>query len=300
MNTIRVIGVPLDLGAGRRGTDMGPSAIRNAGLSERLLELGYTIRDTGDIFIKNPEALDVGDEKLRYLSAILKGVSTLARTVEESLSAGEFPLVLGGDHSIAIGTIAGLAAHFQSKPVGVIWVDAHGDMNTPETSPTGNVHGMPLAAALGIGHPRLTSVGGDRPKINAAHTVIVGTRTLDGGEIEHIRRMGVTVFTMRDIDDRGIHDVIDESIRIAGRDTAGIHVSFDVDSIDPSVAPGVGTAVLGGLTYREAHYIMESLHNSRRVVSMDLVETNPTLDVRNATAKIGVDLVCSLFGKKIL
>lgn len=301
-NVIRIVGMPLDLGAGRRGTDMGPSALRNAGLADRLHELGYEVRDSGDIPTKTPEVLRVGDDKLKYLSEITRGVGTLAGVVEKTLDDQEFPVVIGGDHSIAIGTIAGVAGHFRKhhKKVGVIWVDAHGDMNTPDTSPSGNIHGMPLAVSLGVGHARLTSIGGEFAKVDPAHTVLLAVRTLDTGEINQIRKMGVTVFTMRNIDDKGIHDVIDESIRIASRGTAGIHVSFDADSLDPSVAPGVGTPVHGGLTYREAHYIMESLHDCQKVIAMELVETNPILDVQNQTAKIGVELVCSLFGKKII
>ncbi len=302
MSVVRLIGVPLDLGSGRRGTDMGPSALRIASLSERLQELGYTIKDTGDIVTKNPEVLKVGDERLKYLSEIAKGVTTLAETVEKSLDAGEFPVVLGGDHSIAIGTIAGVSSYFrkQQKKIGVIWIDAHGDMNTPETSPSGNIHGMPLAVSLGIGHPKLTSVGGEYPKVDPLNTVLVGIRTLDAGEIENIRKMGITIFTMRDIDEQGIHRVIEKSIAIASKDTAGIHVSFDADSIDPLVAPGVGTPVHGGLTYREAHYVMESLCDSKKSVSLELVETNPILDVQNRTAQIGVELIASFFGKRII
>lgn len=301
-SVIRIVGMPLDLGAGRRGTDMGPSALRNAGLADRLHELGYEVRDSGDIPTKTPEVLRVGDDKLKYLSEITRGVGTLADVVEKTLDDQEFPVVIGGDHSIAIGTVAGVAGHFRKhhKKIGVIWVDAHGDMNTPDTSPSGNIHGMPLAVSLGVGHARLTSIGGEFAKVDPAHTVLLAVRTLDTGEINQIRKMGVTVFTMRNIDDKGIHDVIDESIRIASRGTAGIHVSFDADSLDPSVAPGVGTPVHGGLTYREAHYIMESLHDCQKVISMELVETNPILDVQNQTAKIGVELVCSLFGKKII
>jgi arginase len=267
-----------------------------------LQDLGYTIKDAGDIVTKNPEVLKIGDERLKYLNEIAKGVTTLAEIVEKSLEAGEFPLVLGGDHSIAIGTIAGLSSHFrkQQKKVGVIWIDAHGDMNTPETSPSGNIHGMPLAVSLGIGHPKLTSVGGEFPKVDPKNTVLVGIRTLDMGEIDHIRQMGVTVFSMRDIDEQGIHRVIEKSIAIASKDSAGIHVSFDADSIDPTVAPGVGTPVHGGLTYREAHYVMESLSDSKKSICMELVETNPMLDIQNQTAKIGVELLASFFGKRII
>jgi arginase len=302
MRSIRLIGVPLDLGAGRRGTDMGPSALRIAGLTERLSELGYVIKDSGDISIKNPEIIRVGHERLKYLNEVLRAVTTLSETVEKSLHDHEFPLVIGGDHSIAIGTLAGIAGHFrkQNKKIGVIWVDAHGDMNTPETSPSGNIHGMPLAISMGVGHPKLTAVGGNFQKVDPTKTVLLGIRTLDQGEIDHIRHMGVTVFTMRDIDKQGIHAVVEKAIEIASRDTAGIHLSFDADSIDPSVAPGVGTPVHGGLTYREAHYVMESLHDCKKVVSVEFVETNPILDMMNQTAKIGVELIGSFFGKRII
>lgn len=302
MRTIRLIGVPLDLGAGRRGTDMGPSAMRIAGLRERLNELGYSVKDNGDIVSKTPEILKVGHERLKYLNEIIRAVTTLADAVEKTFHDHEFPLVLGGDHSIAIGTLAGVSSHFrkQHKKIGVIWVDAHGDMNTPETSPSGNIHGMPLAISMGVGHPKLTAVGGSFIKVDPSKTVLVGIRTLDQGEINHIREMGVTIFTMRDIDEHGIHDIIEKAIQIASRDTAGIHLSFDADSIDPSVAPGVGTPVHGGLTYREAHYVMESLHNCKRVVSAEFVEANPILDTKNQTAKIGVELMASFFGKRII
>ncbi|NUM82168.1 arginase [bacterium] len=302
MPVIRIIGVPLDLGAGRRGTDMGPSALRIAGLAERLNELGYTIKDKGDIVTKAPEILKVGDEKLKYLNEIIKGVTALSETVEKTLDDHEVPLVLGGDHSIAIGTVAGVSSHFRKrhKKIGVIWVDAHGDMNTPDTSPSGNIHGMPLAVSLGVGHPKLTAVGGEYVKVDPADAVLVGIRTLDKGEIENIRKMGVTIFTMRDIDQQGIHRIMEKAIDIASRQTEGIHVSFDADSLDPSLAPGVGTPVNGGLTYREAHYVMETLCESKKAVSLEYVETNPILDVRNATAKVGVELIASFFGKSII
>lgn len=302
MRTIRIIGVPLDLGAGRRGTDMGPSALRIAGLAERLAELGYTIKNAGDIVTKNPEMMRVGNERLKYLPEITKAIGLLGEEVEKTLHNHEFPLVLGGDHSIAMGTLAGVAGHFRKrqKKIGVIWVDAHGDMNTPETSPSGNIHGMPLAVSLGLGHPKLIGVGGFVRKIDPAKTVLVGIRTLDDGEISNIRQSGVTVFTMRDIDEQGIHKVMQQAVEIAAGGTDGIHLSFDADSMDPSVAPGVGTPVKGGLTYREAHYVMESLHDSNKVVSMEFVETNPILDQMNQTARVGVELITSFFGKRII
>ncbi|HNC50269.1 MAG TPA: arginase, partial [bacterium] len=286
MSVIRLIGVPLDLGAGRRGTDMGPSALRLAGLTERLQELGHTVKDKGDIVTKNPEVIRVGDEKLKYLGEVTRAVTALADDVEKCLADNHIPLVLGGDHSIAIGTLAGVSGFFRktNQKIGVIWIDAHGDMNTPETSPSGNIHGMPLAVSLGNGHPKLTSVGGEFVKVNPENTVLVGIRTLDDGEIDNIRRMGVTVFTMRDIDEQGMSKIIKQAIDIASRDTAGIHVSFDADSMDPSSAPGVGTPVPGGLTYRETHLAMESLCDSKKVISAEIVETNPILDIKNTTA----------------
>lgn len=302
MGNIRIMGVPLDLGAGRRGTDMGPSAIRIAGLADKLAELGHNVKDYRDIVTKNPEILKVGDPTLRYLTEIARSCAELADHVEKSLSEEEFPLVVGGDHSIAIGTLAGVGRflHKKNESVGVIWIDAHGDMNTPDTSPSGNIHGMPLAVSLGMGHPKLTSIGGDFPKVLPSKTVLLGIRTLDQGEIANIRKTGVTVFTMRDIDERGVQAVIEDAIRIASSGTAGIHVSFDLDSLDPSVAPGVGTPVNGGLTYREAHFIMESLCLSGKGISFEIVECNPILDVRNQTGRIGVEMIASFFGKSIL
>ncbi|MCK6541049.1 arginase [bacterium] len=302
MSVIRLIGVPLDLGAGRRGTDMGPSALRLAGLTERLQELGHTVKDKGDIVTKNPEVIRVGDEKLKYLNEVTRAVTALADDVEKCLADNHIPLVLGGDHSIAIGTLAGVSGHFRktNQKIGVIWIDAHGDMNTPDTSPSGNIHGMPLAVSLGHGHPKLTGVGGEFVKVNPENTVLVGIRTLDDGEIDNIRRMGVTVFTMRDIDEQGMSRIIRQAIDIAARDTAGIHVSFDADSMDPSIAPGVGTPVPGGLTYRETHLAMESLCDSKKVISAEIVETNPILDIKNTTAHVGVEMMASLFGKRIM
>ncbi|HMV26248.1 MAG TPA: arginase [bacterium] len=302
MSVIRLIGVPLDLGAGRRGTDMGPSALRLAGLTERLQELGHTVKDKGDIVTKNPEVIRVGDEKLKYLNEVTRAVTALADDVEKCLADNHIPLVLGGDHSIAIGTLAGVSGYFRknNQKIGVIWIDAHGDMNTPDTSPSGNIHGMPLAVSLGHGHPKLTGVGGEFVKVNPENTVLVGIRTLDDGEIDNIRRMGVTVFTMRDIDEQGMSKIIRQAIDIAARDTAGIHVSFDADSMDPSIAPGVGTPVPGGLTYRETHLAMESLCDSKKVISAEIVETNPILDIKNTTAHVGVEMMASLFGKRIM
>lgn len=299
---IRIIGIPLDLGAGRRGVDMGPSAMRIAGIAERLRDLGHEIIDEGDITVVTPEVLKVEDPKLRYLPEITKSVTRLANSVTEIMQTGDFPLVLGGDHSIAIGTIGGVARHLkkQQKKLGVIWVDAHGDMNTHQTSPSGNIHGMSFAAILGKGAKELTGIGGDEPKVEPENSVLVGAHNLDGKEQNLIKEAGISVFTMADIDRRGIYDVMSEAIEIASKNTDYLHVSLDVDALDPIVAPGVGTPVRGGLTYREAHTTMEIIANSERLCSLEVVEVNPILDVKNTTAEVAVELVESAFGKRII
>ncbi len=299
---IRIIGIPLDLGAGRRGVDMGPSAMRIAGIAKRLRDLGHEVIDEGDITVVTPEALKVEDPKLRYLPEITKSVTRLANSVTEIMQTGDFPLVLGGDHSIAIGTIGGVARHLkkQQKKLGVIWVDAHGDMNTHQTSPSGNIHGMSFAAILGKGAKELTGIGGDEPKVEPENSVLVGAHNLDGKEQNLIKEAGISVFTMADIDRRGIYDVMSEAIEIASKNTDYLHVSLDVDALDPIVAPGVGTPVRGGLTYREAHTTMEIIANSERLCSLEVVEVNPILDVKNTTAEVAVELVESAFGKRII
>ena len=299
---IRIIGVPMDLGASRRGVDMGPSALRVAGLQARLKQLGRQVEDIGNIPVRQPEEQHYGEKNAKYLEEICETCKGLAETVSKTLDEDFFPLVLGGDHSIAVGTVAGVARHFQkqSKRVGMIWLDAHGDMNTPETSPSGNVHGMPLASIMGYGPPELTGLDSVKPMVEPRNVAIVGVRDLDSKERRLVRESGVHVFTMRDIDERGMRDVMSEALRFAGDETAGIAVSLDMDFVDPSDAPGVGTPVRGGVTYREAHLAMEMIADSRSMVSLELVEINPVIDLHNATALLGVELVLSGLGKKIL
>lgn len=300
---VHIIGVPLDLGAGRRGVDMGPSAFRIAGLGERIAQLGYAVADKGDITTPIPETRSPRDEHKKYIREIAKVCQKLYETSLQSLTDGATPLVLGGDHSIGAGSVAAAAVWAQKvhgKPIGLLWVDAHGDMNTPDMSPSGNVHGMPLAALLGWEPSELADIGGMRPKILAQHTVLVGIRNLDDREKEAVRRSGVHVFTIKDIDRQGSAAIIEQALKMAGDGTAGVHVSFDMDVCDPSVAPGVGTPVKGGLNYREAHLMMEIIADSGLLTSLDMVEVNPTLDVRNATAQFGTELALSALGMKIL
>ena len=295
---IRVIGVPMDLGADRRGVDIGASAIRYAGLNDQLRYLAHSVHDVGNIIVPQPESQSVGDPHVKYLEPIVKVVEELAELVTATLRDNEFPLVLGGDHSIALGSITGVAR--LHKDVGVLWIDAPADFNTDETSPSGNIHGMILAALAGLGHKRLTEVGGLAPKLNPQRIVIVGARSLDPpGERELLRKNNVTVFTMSDIDRRGIADVMQQALVIAGQGDDGIHLSLDMDVLDPQEAPGVGTPVRGGLTYREAQLAMEMIAATDRLVAMDVVEVNPILDRENATALLAVELVLSALGKKI-
>jgi arginase len=300
--TIHVIGVPMDLGSGRRGVDMGPSAIRIAGLGRELRALGHTVVDEGDIDLRNVEQLRVGDPHARYLAEITHANRLLAEKVRRVMRKGHFPLVLGGDHSIAAGTVSGIAAFARSRgrTVGVLWVDAHSDINTPATSPSGNVHGMPLAALLGLGPRALGGLGGRFRKVDPEQVALVGIRSVDEGERAHLRRLGVHVYTMADVDRHGIHVVMEKAIEDVTRDTDYLHVSFDLDAVDPSLAPGVGTPVKGGLDYREAHLVMESLAASGAMSSLEMVEVNPILDDRNRSAEFAVELVQSAFGKQIL
>jgi arginase len=299
---IHVLGVPMDLGSGRRGVDMGPSAIRIAGVDDRLVELGHKVVDDGDIVIKNMEELKVGDESARYLPEIARAANTLAKKVERIMTLGHFPLVVGGDHSIAVGTVSGISAfaRTQGKRVGLLWIDAHGAINTPETSPTGNIHGMPLAALLGFGAQELTAVAGPPPKVNPANVALVGIRSLDAGEKKRLHETGVQVHTMSDIDRHGVHRIMKKALARVTDGTDYVHVSFDLDAVDPTVAPGVGTPVKGGLDYREGHLIMEIIHDTRVMTSLEMVEVNPILDQGNASAAYAVELVQSAFGKKIL
>jgi arginase len=299
---IRIIGVPMDLGASRRGVDMGPSALRVAGLQSRLKQLGRQVEDVGNVAVPQAEEQPYGEKKARYLDEITQTCKGLAEMVLKTLDEDMIPLVLGGDHSIAVGTVAGAAAHFNKtgKRIGVIWLDAHGDMNTPESSPSGNVHGMPLASIMGYGPPELIDLAGIKPMVEARNVVLVGIRDLDSKERRFAKESGVHVFTMRDIDERGMREVMAEALRFAGDDTAGIAVSLDMDFVDPSDAPGVGTPVRGGATYREAHLALEMIADSRSMVSFELVEINPVIDLHNTTALLGVELVLSGLGKKIL
>jgi arginase len=304
---IRVIGVPLDLGASRRGVDMGPSAVRVAGLEARLEALGHQVTDGGNIRVEIAETQSSGSANARFLHEIADTCSRTAEAVVRSLEDGMTPLILGGDHSIAAGSVSGVAEFYrrQNQKIGVIWIDAHSDINTPDTSPSGNVHGMPLAALLGLGSGSaldpLSQIFGYSPKISAENTVILGVRDIDAAERENLRRAGVAeVYTMRDIDERGMRTVMEEALRAAGRGTIGYHVSMDMDWIDPEDAPGVGTPVRGGATYREAHLAMEILADHGRLLSFEIVEVNPVIDDRNRTADLAVELACSAFGKKIL
>ncbi|HMH56577.1 MAG TPA: arginase [Gemmatimonadales bacterium] len=299
---VHLLGVPMDLGSGRRGVDMGPSAIRIAGVADRLTELGHKVVDEGDIVIKNMEELKVGDERARYLGEIARAAAIIARKIGRIMGLGHFPLVLGGDHSIAVGTVSGIAAHAQRQDqrVGLLWIDAHGDINTPETSPSGNIHGMPLAALLGFGAGELTGVAGPPPKVHPANVALVGIRSLDAGEKKRLKETGVQVHTMSDIDRHGVHRIMQKALARVTDGTDYVHVSFDLDAVDPTVAPGVGTPVKGGLDYREAHLIMEVLADAGVMTSLEMVEVNPILDQGNASAAFAVELVQSAFGKKIL
>ena len=300
--TVHIIGVPMDLGAGRRGVDMGPSAIRIAGIHERLRDLGYKVIDEGDLAIKTQEEQRIKDPHAKYLPEITRVVTVLARKVEKVVDRGHFPLVLGGDHSIAIGTISGISAFARKrrKKLGVFWIDAHGDFNSPETSPTGNIHGMPLAVCTGLGPRPLLTVNGSFTKVEPHNVAIIGLRNLDKGERQNLLKNGVRIFTMEDIDKYGIHRVMKNALQQIAKDVDYLHVSFDLDSVDPVYAPGVGTPVKGGLDYREAHLIMEMLAESKKMTSLEMVEVNPIVDNRNQSAEFAVELMQSAFGKKIL
>ncbi|MGM0878625.1 MAG: arginase [Bacillota bacterium] len=296
---ISIIGVPMDLGQTRRGVDMGPSAIRYSGVSERLENLGYIVHDEGDITVEIKErAENDGETSLKNLKAVADGNEKLSQKVDEVVRLNQFPLVLGGDHSIAIGTLAGLAKH--SEKLGVIWYDAHGDLNTAETSPSGNIHGMSLAVSLGIGHPVLTNIGGYTPKIKPENIVIIGARSLDQGEKDLIKQKGIKVYTMHEIDRLGMTKVIEETIAYLKERTDNVHLSLDLDGLDPDDAPGVGTPVIGGISYRESHLAMEMLSEANIITSAEFVEINPILDERNKTAAVAVALISSLLGDKLL
>jgi len=299
---IQVIGVPLDLGQSRRGVDMGPSAVRVAGLDARLHELGHMVEDAGNVSVALAEQKKIGDRRAKYLEEIAAVCQQEAELVLHTLESGKVPLVLGGDHSVGAGTVAGVAEFYRRRgqKIGLIWIDAHTDINTPQSSPSGNVHGMPLAATMGLGPPELMNIFNFSPKVARENCVLVGVRKIDAVEKENVRQAGIDVFTMRDIDERGMRVVIEEALRIASRDTAGYHVSLDMDWVDPEDAPGVGTPVRGGATYREAHLAMEIIADHGGMLSFEIVEVNPVIDEHNRTAELAVELALSAFGKKIL
>lgn len=295
---ISIIGVPVDLGAGRRGVDMGPSAIRYANIVDRMENCGYDVVDYGDLKIPIPVRNKEENTKLRYLKEIKVVNEELAVAVSHIIKEGRYPLVLGGDHSIAIGTIAGIADNYRN--IGVIWFDAHGDLNTPETSPTGNIHGMPLAISLGYGHSDLVNILNSSAKLKPENVVIIGARFFDKGEKELIKELGIKICTMHDIDKFGMAKVMEDAILYLKNNTDGVHLSFDLDGLDPSDAPGVGTPVKGGLTYREGHLAMEMIAESGLLISAEFVEVNPILDNGNKTAEMAVGLIASAFGEKLL
>lgn len=302
MLKIRILGVPLDLGQERRGVDMGPSAVRAAGLNSALKALGHQVEDAGNIHVKIPEMQPFGDRHAKYLNEIAEASQEVAHRIYQTLENGYFPLSLGGDHSMAIGTQAGVAKFFRDRDqeIGCIWMDAHADMNTPETSPSGNVHGMPFAASLGLGPDSLSKIFGYAPKIHPEKCVLIGARDLDPRERRAVRDSGVSVFTMRTLDELGMRAVMEKALATATAGTAGFVVSFDMDVMDPDEAPGVGTPVRGGVTFREAHLALEMVADSKKMVAMELVEINPIIDILNKTAILGVGLVSSALGKKIL
>ncbi|WP_053361358.1 arginase [Bacillus sp. FJAT-27251] len=298
MRKLSIVGMPMDLGQMRRGVDMGPSAIRYAGIYEKLRMLFDEIHDMGDIQIGRPETKVDAESNLRNLELVAEKSELLAREVDKIIGTGAFPLVLGGDHSIAIGTLAGVSKHY--KNLGVIWYDAHGDLNTAETSPSGNIHGMPLAVSLGLGHELLTGIGGFSPKVKPENVVLIGIRALDQGEKDLVRKLGIKVYTMHEVDRLGMTRVMEETISHLKERTDGVHLSLDLDGLDPVDAPGVGTPVTGGISYRESHLAMEMLAESGIVTSAEFVEVNPILDEKNKTAMAAVALMSSLLGDKLL
>ena len=299
---IRIIGVPMDLGASRRGVDMGPSAVRVANLNERVASLGYKVEDLGNIHVVQAESVEAGAPSARYLSEIAATCMRLANMVEAAADQGKFPIVLGGDHSVAIGTVSGLSQRYrkQGKKIGLVWIDAHADMNTPETSPSGNVHGMPLACCIGMGPRELTSIYDYAPKVDPGNVAVIGLRSVDADERKNVQRAGVHAYTMRDIDERGLRAIMQEAMEVANDGTEGFHLSFDMDAVEPHEAPGVGTPVKGGMTYREAHLAMETICDCDRMLGLEVVEVNPVIDEANRTAVLAVELVMSALGKRIL
>ena len=299
---VSLIGVPMDLGGGLRGVDMGPSAIRIAGLGRRVEELGREFEDRGNVPVLRPETRDPRNPRARFVGTIAHSCERLRNRVERILDDGAFPLVVGGDHSIACGTIAGISSWHarRKKKIGLIWFDAHADMNTPETSPTGNVHGMPLACVLGKGPDEMVRLGSSVPMVDPSKAVLIGIRSVDAGERELVRESGIQVYSMREIDILGMDRVMREAIDIVTKGTAGFHLSFDMDGCDPAAAPGVGTPVSGGVTHREAHLLLEHAADSKKLLGLELTEINPILDHRNMTAELAVEFVLSGLGKRIV
>jgi arginase len=297
-STVRIIGVPMDLGAGRRGVDMGPSAIRAANLHSRIADLGYKVQDGGNVFTVEPEERKPKDSKLKYVDEVLAACKDLADRVEKARKDNATPIILGGDHSIAIGTHAGLSRI--TKRRGLLWFDAHADFNTTETSPSGNIHGMPVSAILGLGHPRLADFDSKGPKLDAKNVVLIGLRSVDREEANVLNDSRVTYYTMRDIDELGMQAVMDEALQRVTKGTDETHLSFDLDVVDPRWAPGTGTTVEGGLTYRESHLAMEILADSGTLGSLEFVEVNPLLDTGNTTGQFAAGLICSALGKAIV
>jgi arginase len=299
---VSILGVPLGVGGGLEGVDIGPAAMRVARLNQRVAQLGYEVRDLGDLRVERPQQQPEMGETLKYLREISHACEDLCREVKKILDGGELPVILGGDHSIAIGSFSGAVSHYREREetLGLIWFDAHADMNTPETTPSGNIHGMPLAVLLGYGAPELTSIGGASPKLDPRFCAHIGARDVDAGERELIRRLGMRFFTMREIDERGLGNVMDEAIAIASQATGGYCVTLDVDALDPGDAPGSGTLVRGGLTYREAHLGMEKIAEAGGMRMLEIVEINTALDIGNRTAQLAVELILSALGKTIL
>jgi len=298
---VRIIGVPLDLGAGRRGVDMGPSALRVADIDRHVRRLGHEVEDIGDLQVTVPETVDAGPSDMRFADSVLAINRLVFEAVRTALQQDRFPLLLGGDHCVAIGSVAGSGAYLaeRGRKLGLIWLDAHGDANTPRTTPSGNIHGMSLALVLGLGDDRFTGLGRPGPKADPRNVALVGVRDLDPGERDNLRQLGVRVFTMRDVDERGMAAVMSDAIRAASDGTAGIHLQLDMDVLDPEEAPGTGTPVPGGITYREAHLAMEMIADAGNLLAMDVVEVNPILGFRNQTAELAVELTLSALGKRI-
>ncbi|HJR07244.1 MAG TPA: arginase [Pyrinomonadaceae bacterium] len=299
---VSIIGVPLGFGAGTAGVDLGPAAMRVARLNQRLALLGYEVRDLGDMRLERPQSIAAPQDKAKYLREISMACEELASEVQKVMRAGEFPIILGGDHSIAAGSVAGVASVLRDKgqSIGMIWFDAHADMNTPETTMSGNVHGMPLAALLGYGAPELTHVAGFAPKLDPRYCAHIGARDLDPAERELIRKLGMRFFTMREIDERGMSACVDDAIAIAKQAPGGYFVTLDIDALDPGDAPGSGTVVRGGLTYRESHLALEKIAEAGGILAFEVVEINTALDINNRTAELGVELILSAMGKTIL